>query len=371
MKMKKTILYSLLVSMIMLMNCGANKGTGFEDNFDRKVMLTNWADNLIIPAYENMVGKLVTLEASVTNFNTTPDQTTLTNLREDWFDAYIAWQYVDMYAIGKAEEITLRNYMNVFPVDVTAMEQSILAGGYDLSTINRQDEQGFPAMDYLLYGVAGSDSEIIAVYTDQVNGTKYKTYLSNVSGRMTTLVQSVLTDWNTSYRTTFINRDGSSATESVNKLVNDYLFYYEKYFRAGKVGIPAGVFSGTPLSDKVEARYSGKSKVLFEAGLNAAQDFFNGVHFNGETNGLSLDDYLNYLNELKRGEDLTQLVNDQFDLIRSTSNSLNDDFGIQISDNNVLMLELYDELQVNVINLKVDMLQALNISVDYVDADGD
>jgi hypothetical protein len=35
------------------------------------------------------------------------------------------------------------------------------------------------------------------------------------------------------------------------------------------------------------------------------------------------------------------------------------------------MLQTYDELQKNVILLKVDMLQALNINVDYVDADGD
>lgn len=35
------------------------------------------------------------------------------------------------------------------------------------------------------------------------------------------------------------------------------------------------------------------------------------------------------------------------------------------------MLQTYDELQKNVILMKVDMLQALNINVDYVDADGD
>ena len=35
------------------------------------------------------------------------------------------------------------------------------------------------------------------------------------------------------------------------------------------------------------------------------------------------------------------------------------------------MLQTYDELQKNVVNMKVDMLQALNIRVDYVDADGD
>ncbi len=35
------------------------------------------------------------------------------------------------------------------------------------------------------------------------------------------------------------------------------------------------------------------------------------------------------------------------------------------------MLLTFDELQRNVILLKVDMLQALDINVDFVDTDGD
>ena len=35
------------------------------------------------------------------------------------------------------------------------------------------------------------------------------------------------------------------------------------------------------------------------------------------------------------------------------------------------MLRLYDELQQLTVLLKVDLLQALGINVDYVDADGD
>ena len=35
------------------------------------------------------------------------------------------------------------------------------------------------------------------------------------------------------------------------------------------------------------------------------------------------------------------------------------------------MTEAYDALQLVVVSIKVDMLQAFNVSVDYVDADGD
>ncbi len=155
-------------------------------------------------------------------------------------------------------------------------------------------------------------------------------------------------------------------------MVNDYIYYYEKHLRAGKIGIPAGVFSGSPLSGHVEAYYSNDfSKALFNEALSASVDFFNGVHFNGNTNGLSLDDYLDYLNTMKEGTDLTTLINNQFDVAQSEADSLNQNFALQVETDNSQMLSTYDELQRNVVYLKVDMLQALNINVDYVDADGD
>ena len=35
------------------------------------------------------------------------------------------------------------------------------------------------------------------------------------------------------------------------------------------------------------------------------------------------------------------------------------------------MIAAYDALQQNVIYTKVDMMQALNVTIDYVDSDGD
>ena len=155
-------------------------------------------------------------------------------------------------------------------------------------------------------------------------------------------------------------------------MVNDYIFYYEKALRAGKVGIPAGVFSGTPLATHVEAYYSdGFSKELLMEALNAAQNFFNGKHFGSQQTGESLASYLDYLNTMKGGADLTQLINNQFESARDQAENLNSNFVVQIETENSEMLATYDELQKNVVYLKVDMLQALNINVDYVDADGD
>ena len=349
-----------------------DRDAGVGEAFTRGAMLTNWADNIIIPAFEALVDNMDSLSLAANRFTENPNQENLMNLKQSWLNAYLTWQTVAMFDIGKAEEITLRNFINVYPLDAQGMTTTLLAGDYDLTSVNRQDEQGFSALDYLLHGLGNSDEEIIAFYTDDTNGLKYKTFLTDIVDRMHSLTSIVLADWKESYRDEFIERDGNAATESVNSMINDYIYYYEKFLRAGKVGIPAGVFSNTPLSDRVEAKYRGNvSKELLIKALHSAQDFFNGVHFSQEDSGMSLNGWINDLEASGETNNIDSLINNQFGLIHSQLENLNSDLGQQVEADNIKMLETYDILQKNVIFMKVDMLQLLDITVDYVDADGD
>jgi hypothetical protein len=277
-----------------------------------------------------------------------------------------------MFEMGLAMQIRYRDYLNIYPTDAEEIENIIQSGNYNLELPSLTDSQGFPALDYLLHGLAENDEEILSHFTTDTNAENYRTYLTDVTNRIDNLTNQVLNSWTSGFRDEFVNNSGNGANSSLDMMVNDYIFYYEKNLRAGKVGIPAGVFSGNPLSGHVEAYYSnGFSKALFNESLSTSVNFFNGVHFNSSTNGQSLDDYLDYLNTMKDGADLTGLINSQFELARDEAEALNPDFAAQVLSNNTLMLSTYDELQKNVVNLKVDMLQALNINVDYVDADGD
>ena len=340
--------------------------------FTRGEMLTNWADHIIIPAFEALADDMDSLSLAANTFTEIPNQENLISLKQSWLNAYLAWQTVAMFDIGMAEEITLRNYMNVYPLDAEEMTTTLLVGGYDLTSVNRQDEQGFPALDYLLHGLANSEPEIITFYTDEFDGPKYKIFLTDLVERMRSLTYMVLIDWKERYREEFIERDGSGATESVNSMVNAYIYYFEKFLRSGKVGIPAGIFSNSPLSDRVEARYrEDVSKELLIKSLNSAQDFFNGVHFSQEDSGMSLQGWIDYLEKTRDTHHLDSLINNQFALIHAQVVNLNDDLGVQVTTDNIGMLETYDLMQEIVIFMKVDMLQLFDIKVDYVDADGD
>lgn len=276
-----------------------------------------------------------------------------------------------MFEIGPAEAVTLRDFTNIYPADANAIETNITEGTelYNLTLPSARDEQGFPALDYLFHGSAPSEGEILARFSNEEN---LRVYLDDVVNRMNALASEVLSEWKNNYRDTFVERSGSDASSSVNKFLNDYLFYYEKILRAGKIGIPAGVFSNNPLPEKVEAFYNQEvSKVLHLTALNATIDFFNGNHFDGNGSGESLKSYLDFLNTITEGEQLSNLINNQFDQAIIESEKLNDNFYQQVSDNNTLMLQAFDAIQANVVLLKVDMFQALNVKVDFVDADGD
>ncbi|MEX0639043.1 MAG: peptidase M75 superfamily protein, partial [Balneolaceae bacterium] len=122
----------------------------------------------------------------------------------------------------------------------------------------------------------------------------------------------------------------------------------------------------------VEGFYSGEfSKELFLESLDAAQNFFRGTHFATNETGESLQSYLLFLDTMKDGESLVSLINNQFALARQEAEGLDNNFANQVETDNEKMFTTYDELQKNVVYLKVDMLQALNINVDYVDSDGD
>lgn len=373
--MKKNLIIGLVLgSLVLTISCGNDEGpSGSQDNFDREAMLTFWADHMIMPRYEQYTGSLVILKTITDAFVAEPTLDHLTALRVGWIEAYRSWQYVSPFEIGKAEELSIRNYSNVFPINVSDMEATIASGAYNLTSVNKQDEQGFAAIDYLINGLADSDQRIIEIYLQETAGSNHGEYLTALVDRLQLLGNEVLNDWKAGYRETFIANNGSEATSSVNKLVNDLLFYYEKHLRAGKVGIPAGVFSSTPLSDRVEALYSqGRSKELLIAALDSYQDFFNGVDFDSPSEtGTSLYDYLDFLRTITDGESLGDLINNQFDAARAVAQDLDDDFEAQVINDNAAMLQTYDELQKNVVYLKVDMLQAMNIRVDFVDADGD
>ncbi|MGG7035020.1 MAG: imelysin family protein [Flavobacterium sp.] len=371
--MKKIV--SLLIIVLTLVGCTSNNNNSDNaaDSYDRTTLLTNWADNIIIPAYTNYQSKTQVLVESTNTFTTTPTESNLQIMRASWAEAYKAFQTVMMYNFGKAEQIYIREKANTYPTDIAGINTNIASGTYNFALLSQFSKQGFPALDYLINGLGNSDGEILEFYTTNAQAANYKKYITDLSNNLKSTIDLVVTDWNSGYRNTYISNKDNTTSGSVNVTINNFIKSIEKDIRAGKVGIPCGIFStGTLFPEKVEAYYKNDiSKELLNVSVQANMDFFNGKHFGKTTSGESLKSYLDHLNATKNGQKLSDIINNQYSSIFTTNDALSNSLSQQVNSDNSKMLNSYDSLQQLVVFTKIDMMQALKINIDYVDSDGD
>jgi hypothetical protein len=368
--------YSLIFSFIFLFSCSEDNSTpASSDNYDRKELLSNLVNNIIIPAHQNFNNQLQLFESTVNSFNDDRSISNLEMIQDQFIVTYRAWQYIEMFNIGYAEEIYYASKMNIYPANTTRILENINSDNVDLDgNSNQFSAQGFPAIDYLLFGVAENNIQILDIYS--IDNNSNFTYLNLLVSKMIENTDAVIDYWETN-RQDFTNSTGNTSSSSLNMLANDFVYYYEKGLRANKIGIPAGVWSGE-IPQNVEAYYkSDISKILAIEGLQACINFFKGIHFGeSQINGEGLYDYLAYLDDTNYS-DSSMFIGLQDDILDSFDNSmikleqLNSNFALQIETDNIKMLEAYDSIQQGVVRLKTNMLSILGISVDYYDADGD
>ncbi len=365
---------SVLIAAVIVVACNKSRdGEQPRDDFDRKALLTSVADEIIIPAYANFQTVFSEMKTSADAFTASPDASRLAAFRLKWRAAYIAWQQVELFGFGPADNVLLRNYFNIYPADVTLLRNHITAGGYNLGEVANNKVQGFPALDYLLNGAGGNDAEILSNYTTGANAAGWKKYTTDVVSSMNTRINKVVADWKGGYRQQFISSDGTGAGSSLSLMTNEYIMNFERFLRSGKFGIPAGVMTGTPSPDKVEAIYSKDFGIeLAKTALKASRDFYSGKAFNNSTPGTSLKSYLQALG--KNNPNVATLatnLENQFGVLEAKMNGLGNSVYNAIVNNRSGLLGLYDEFQKQVRYLKVDMTSAMGITVSYTDNDGD
>jgi predicted lipoprotein len=368
---KLSALLATAFSILAIVAC--NKGGDNEEQTDpkvadRKALLVNVADNIIIPSFENTQSAVAAMKTAADNFTASPDAAKLQTLRQQWQTAYLAWQKTELFHFGPADNATLRNYFNIYPTDITLLNSHISSGTYDLEVLINNKVQGFPALDYLLNGLGNDDNSILTFYTTSANAAKWKKYLTDITSIMTAKLASVVTTWKSTYRQQFVDNTGTGAGSSFSALVNEYIMYFERFLRSGKYAIPAGAMSGTAAPEKVEVYYSktlGTQMAL--TALQAAEDFFLGKSFSTGTSGPGLKSYLQSLNATA----LVTNIESQFGIIETKATALGNSIHNAIVNNRPAILALYDEFQKQVRYFKVDMVSAIGISITYTDNDGD
>ena len=373
--MKKLIYLSFICLIVSCSGGGSSDNGDYTptgDDVDRRLILDNIVNNIIIPSHQELFSKIDQLGQAATIFSSNQNQTNLDELRLKYFDSYKSWQYVEMFCgsfdapLGYAGEMLYQQKSNGYPTNTTRINDNVNSLDYDLDNNNNNNPaQGFPAIDFLIYGLGDSDLDIIEAFVNEEN---YGVYLVDLIQHLRDNTQQVLNYW-IENGPQFASDAGNTATSSFNILFNSFVYYYEKGFRANKFGIPAGRWPGGINPEKVEAYYSQtNSKDLALEAMTSIRDFFIGRGTNGTIAGQSFKTYLEEINE----EDLASEIISIFETASNSINSLPDNFSTCISsDNGISMLEVYNDIQLAVVKLKTEMASKINVSIEYTDADGD
>lgn len=384
------VVVAVLVGTLVSLNCVKKKtddtapdtSNAPENIATRQDVLTNYADNIILPAYANFGLKLDSLVAASNNFTSKPDSANLSNLRMVWQKAYIEWQKVEMFDVGPAFDYNLRSYFNIFPTRVNqnaqgaGIEENINSGTANLDLPQLAATQGFPALDYLLFGL-GNDQIIIAKYTSDANAIKRLAYVKKITDKMKSIFGIVNSEWNTTYRATFVGNTALDAGAPFSLLLNGIVRDYEKYIRSGKIGIPSGAMAssgGITYPDKVEAYYKKDiSLTLAKTAQKAFVDLFHGVSVKNGAQGASLLSYLDALGakDVQSGQMLSSFINEQFVATTNSLNLLTENLSQEVSTNDQAMKNVYNAMQKTTSIIKVDMVSAVSIIINYTDTDGD
>jgi predicted lipoprotein len=363
--MKALKLLTLLAFVLFIAACGDDpQPTGCETDFDQEAMFTSLADNLIMPTYAVLKNEVDDLAMKNIAFQANPNPTTLTALRTTFFDAYLTWQKASPYIFGPSEAVFLFNSVNNFPLNVEETETKITAENYDFTSPDAFDK-GFPAIDYLLYGIGNNETEIINQF---INDAKYLTYLDKVIEDIQTRVDATATGWET-YRATFITNTGTAAGSSLSLIVNAFNQNYE-YIKRDKLGIPSGVLTlGFTNPTKVEAYYSGYSSEMAITALMSSQEFYL-----GRRDGLlGLDDYLQKIGTMKGDKTLDAVIQEQFQIAISTVQDLGTTKSLSelVETETQSVVNAYNEVTKQLINIKTDMPSVLCVSITYIDNPSD
>jgi len=360
---KRFVLSTMLALSVMLFFACSKSDDDSNDNNPsgtdefKKGMLVNYADNIIIPGYTDFIAKMDLLEAAVNAFLDNPSAATRDALKAPFKTAYLAFENVSMPYFGPAAALQLNSYVNTFPAATSKIEAGVASGTYNFTQPGISDSlQGLPALDYLLF----SDNAVEKFTTD-THAANRKKYVRDVMDRIATLSGNALSQWNSSYRTTFVNSLKTDVGSSIGSIVNQLAFEMDA-LKGPRIGYPFGKQSnGIVFADKAEAYFSGISGGLAVANLTALKNYYTGASGDG------IADYL----VLLKKEQLNTDVLAQFDIAINALKAIPAPLSEAFTGSPATVEEAYKQIQKLLTLLKTDVASATGVQITYMDNDGD
>ncbi len=362
-----------MAAVCLLAACRKSSPTGPDpDGFDKTAMLVHYADNIIVPRYQQMQQKLDVLQQASAQFMAAPSAATQAELKVAYREAHLQYERIAAFQFGPAETLLLDVFANFsggldydfttsgeltgFSIDTISIENNIATGLYDLTKLNRHSfyAQGFPALDYLFF-----HPNAVQRFGNNPNG-RVK-YVNEVVTRLKTLVDQVTDGW-TAYRGDFIANTKTNVGSPIGNMVNQ-LAYQLDLLKGPRIGWPFGKQSGgIVFASKCEAYHAGISAALAVENLSSLKALYT-----GSGSGKGLSDYLVALNHAALNEE----VSGQFDAALAALRSIPDPLSASFVSEPAKVEAAYKALQKLLTLLKTDVASATGVQITFTDNDGD
>lgn len=369
MKINRWVWMLFAAGIVMTTSCKDEGNDGENDGFDRKRMLTNYADNLIIPSLNELDAATGVLVSSTSTFAADKNIANLIALQQAWLEAYALFQYTNAWNFGPGGEDGLKKSfveeIGTFPISETKINDNIAANNANFNDFNR-DARGFLAMEYLVFSLTNDNVAVLNRFQTEPNAT---IYLLALAAHLKNNVAFVKNGWTADYRTSFINNAGTSVGSSTSQLYNEFVRSFET-IKNFKLGLPIGNRPGQVTTEptRVEAYYSGKSVEMMKLHMKAIEDIWYGKSKTG-TDGVGFKDYLL---SVTGGAGLVTATEAQLAVLNASLNAVPDTrLSEQVDANKTQLENLYVEFQKHTRFFKSDMSSLLGIAITYSSGDGD
>ena len=337
--------------------------------FDRKMVLQDLYDAVILPDHLIMLEATLSLEESILDFESEPSSESLQAVKEKWNDTAVSWKYCALYNLGDIEDSFIHLKIHVWPAQQDFIENFIeieeeitpeFISGIGSSS------KGLSALEYLFF--FSDEPSTLANFTSSSNGESRMNYAKALSKDLNTNINELIALWKTGgYESEFVENPNFSFGDSYAILVNQMIATLE-VMEVRKMTKAMGLEAmGIVNPDLTEAPYSMFSKTLLLGDLMAVQKaFLSGL--GGEN--LGIDDYLNHLN-FDEDVPLSVRITEAFDRSKNAFENIPNEFSTEASLQSPEALQALNELKSLIVLIGTELPSRLGITITPNTSDGD
>ena len=175
----------LLFTVFLTLSCGNDdmQGEGSGDDplsveKGRQMQVAELYGNQIEPSQSRHIELMDILMTEIENFTENPMDTSLSEVKNAWQNAFLQWDAMEIYNLGTIQNSFIHTRIHFWPVSVSVIENAIKAEetiDNSFITGSGANAKGYAAIEYLLYHTTGDS--VVSEFSSDANSSRRSQYL--------------------------------------------------------------------------------------------------------------------------------------------------------------------------------------------------